>query len=325
GIIFRGLRFMKEALMKLIYKIQSEAASINGHVKTVSDQMSTLNANLQEISAVTEELASTMEETSATTEDMTRISEQMKTEIFNMTACSKKGADDAQVINDRALEIKDNFGRSRTKAYEIYVGAQGKLEEAIASSRVVGEITILSEAIMKITEQTNLLALNAAIEAARAGESGRGFSVVADEIRKLAEQSKSTVMQIQEITDKVIGSVDNLTSSANGLLDFMKNEVDADYQHMLDVAEHYSDDAQYINNLITEMSDTSLALAKDMENILQSIEWVNQASSEGAIGTTNIADRVYEISTGSEEVMAQTIKAKESIDKLVEEVNTFKL
>ncbi len=85
------------------------------------------------------------------------------------------------------------------KPLNLYKTNEKELSEAIEKSKSVEKINVLSEAILKITEQTNLLALNAAIEAARAGEAGKGFSVVAEEIRKLAEESNNTANEIQEI------------------------------------------------------------------------------------------------------------------------------
>ncbi len=136
------------------------------------------------------------------------------------------------------------------KRLRIYLQIQKqKLESAIESSKVVEQINVLSDSIMNITSQTNLLALNAAIEAARAGEAGKGFSVVADEIRKLAEQSKDTVTEIQSITVKVIESVKNLSDSSSNLLTFVSTDMDNDYKTMLNVADKYSEDASFVDTL----------------------------------------------------------------------------
>ncbi len=103
----------------------------------------------------------------------------------------------------------------------MYKTNEKELSEAIEKSKSVEKINVLSEAILKITEQTNLLALNAAIEAARAGEAGKGFSVVAEEIRKLAEESNNTANEIQEITKIVVNAVENLANNSNKILTFI--------------------------------------------------------------------------------------------------------
>lgn len=316
---------MKAALLQLIYNIKDESLSIENKVNAVKNNVISLNTNLEDISATTEELASSMEETSATAEQMATISQDMQHAISSIADRSREGANDAKEINQRALETKESVNYSQQKAQTVLENTKEKLEQAIESSKVVDQINVLSVAIMQITEQTNLLALNAAIEAARAGESGRGFSVVADEIRKLAEQSKETVIKIQDITHKVVSSVDHLSGSANELLNFVATDVDSDYKMMLSVAENYSKDASFVDDIVTEFSATAQELAMSMENIIQSVEWVSEASIQGAMGTTGIANRVYEISNSSAEVMTQILETKDSVDSLVKEVGRFKI
>ncbi|MDA3730958.1 methyl-accepting chemotaxis protein [Niameybacter massiliensis] len=325
GVIFKGINAMKNALLQLISNIKNESHSIEDKITTVKENIVSLNMHLEDISATTEELASNMEETSATTEQMTTISQDIQKAVSFIAERSSQGAQDAKEINQRAIATKENVHQSHQKSQLIFSDTKAKLEEAIVSSQVVKQIDVLSESIMQITEQTNLLALNAAIEAARAGEAGRGFSVVAEEIRKLAEQSKEAVTKIQVITDTVQSSVGNLSDSANELLNYVTTDVDADYQMMLEVADHYSHDANYVDALVTEFSAATQELTSSMENILQSIEWVSQASCEGAIGTSNIADKVYGITHSSSEVMEQILETKESVDKLAHEVAKFKI
>ncbi|NFO11003.1 methyl-accepting chemotaxis protein [Clostridium botulinum] len=325
GIIINGIQDMKNALVNLIYKIKDESTSIENEVDNVIEDVNVLNTNLEDISAATEELTASVEETAATTDEMALTSKEIEKAIISIANKSKEGADNAKEISKRANITKENVVISKNKANDIFITTKGKLEEAIESSNVVNQINILSDSIMKITEQTNLLALNAAIEAARAGESGKGFSVVAEEIRKLAEQSKQTVLEIQDVTGKVTGSVNNLSGSANELLKFVSTDIDEDYKTMLKVADLYNEDAKAVGYIVTEFNDIAQELMYAMKNIMQSIEEVSQASEQGAIGTAGIANRTCEVNNKSVEVVQEVSKTKEHIDKLREEISKFRI
>ncbi|MBZ9634725.1 methyl-accepting chemotaxis protein [Clostridium sp. FP1] len=325
GSITNGINNMKNSLVNLVDSIKTESSAMEQKVNSIVDNVQILDSDLQEISATTEELAASMEETSAASEQMSATSQEMEISINSIAQRSEKGAIAANEISKRATSIKENANIAQKRAASILLHTQTQLEQAIEDSKVVGEINILSESIMQISEKTNLLALNAAIEAARAGESGRGFSVVADEIRKLAEQSKDTVLKIQAVTTNVISSVNNLSTNSNNLLTFVSTDVANDYQVMLDVSEKYNEDANFVDELVTDFSATSEELLASVQEVLGAINNVAQAANDGACGTANIADRVTTANYKSTDVMAEVLKSKESTDRLEQEVNKFKI
>ncbi|EPY2275406.1 methyl-accepting chemotaxis protein [Clostridium sporogenes] len=323
---------LAKSLNKFIQNIKDIIETVNesvDNIETVVDSIKTnvtdLNNDVEEVSATTEELSANMEETAASAEEMSATSQDIERAVQSIAQKSQEGATQAGEINKRAEDTKANVQASQKKAKEVFTNTKSELERAIESSKVVEQINVLSDSIMDITSQTNLLALNAAIEAARAGEAGKGFSVVADEIRKLAEQSKDTVTEIQSITVKVIASVKNLSDSSSNLLTFVSTDMDNDYKTMLSVADKYSEDAGFVDTLVTDFSSTSEELLASLQDVLKTIEGVAQAASEGAGGTTDIASKILEVNNKSNDVLQEALKSEESANKLKEEISKFKI
>lgn len=318
GDISNALGVMQNSLKLLIGNVREESSVIKAVVTTVSENMNNLNINIEEVSATTEELSAGMEETAASSQEMNATADEIERAVQSIAA-------KAQEINKRAMNTRDDVTKSQENALEIFSKTKDKLELAMENSKVVKQINVLSEAIMQISSQTNLLALNAAIEAARAGDAGKGFAVVADEIRKLAEQSKNTVIEIQSITEKVTDSVTDLSSSSNELLNFVSHDVINDYNTMLNVAGEYSQDADFVNNLVLEFSSTSEELLASLQEVIKTIEQVSMASNEGAEGTTNIAQKIGDVTEKSNIIIEEVKKTRESAEQLNEEVSKFKI
>ncbi|WFD09684.1 methyl-accepting chemotaxis protein [Tepidibacter hydrothermalis] len=325
GDIARSIDVMQASLKTLIINVKKEGDDIITIVDDISQNMDNLDSNIEGVSTTTEQLSAGMQETAASSEEMNATSVEIENAVQAIAERAQDGAIEAGKISKRAEDIKQDFTLANEKSLNIFVETKDILEKAIEDSSIVNQINVLSEAIMQITEKTNLLALNAAIEAARAGEAGKGFSVVADEIRKLAEQSKETVVEIKVITEKVMKSVNNLSNSSKDILNFISKDVDNDYKTMLNVAQQYSEDAEFVDGLVTEFSVTSEELLASIHDVLKTIEQVAQASSEGAEGAADIAEKINDVTKQSYNIIDKTHEARENADKLKEEVSKFKL
>ena len=325
GDMAKALDIMQSSLKFLIKNIDNESNAISEVVFSVSENVKILNENIEEVSATTEELSAGMEETAASTEEMNATADEIEIAVQSIAKKAQKGSIEAQEINKRAIETKDSVTEAKDRASEIFAKTKEKLEIAIENSKVATQINVLAEAIMQISEQTNLLALNAAIEAARAGEAGRGFAVVADEIRKLAEDSKNTVIEIQSMTKKVTESVSDLSYNSDELLNFVAEDVQNDYNTLLNVAGEYSKDAEFVKNLVLDFSSTSEELLASLQDVIKIIEQVAQASNEGAEGTNNIAEKVSDITERSNGIISDIKNSTVSVEKLNEEISKFKI
>ena len=189
---------------------------------------------------------------------------------------------------------------------------------AIEEGKVVDNIKVMADTIASISEQTNLLALNAAIEAARAGEQGKGFSVVAEEVRKLAEQSSQAVTGIQDTIIKVQDAFKNLSKNGSEVLKFINENVHQQFDYFGGIGNQYYNDSDFVSRMSEEITATIGQVSEAVQNMSETA----QESSENA---ETIKTSIHETTKAVEQVALTAQNQAELAQKLNEMVHKFKL
>ena len=325
GDLARSMGTMQKSIKEVIAGVMLESDAVNSSTVTAGEHINSLNAQIEDVSAATQQLSAGMQETAASTEEVTAASAEFEAAIEHIAQKTEQGAITSNQISQRADRIKQAALSSETNAHEIYAVTQEKMKEAILKCQEVEKINSLSDAILAITSQTNLLALNASIEAARAGEAGRGFTVVADEIRKLVESSNTTINLIQKITKTVIDSVQNLVDSSEQVMEFIDKQVITDYKKMVKTGDQYSQDAADFNELVEDFNATAEQLLASVKNVTTAMNGIASTTSEGANSTTQIAQNTADVVAKVNEIVEQAEASKLSSVKLKELVAQFRI
>jgi methyl-accepting chemotaxis protein len=325
GHIGKAISSMQHGVKTIVKGVLKQTHNIEENIDATNKKLDNIQQDIEVISATTEQLSAGLQQTSASATQMNQTAMNIEEEVDGTYAMSQSGKEAAQKIKQRAQALKTKSLTSKAQTQQVYSQAHSNMTNSIEKSKCIEQINLLTQTIFAIASETNLLSLNANIEAARAGEAGRGFSIVADEIRKLSESSKQAATQIQEVTKQVLESVDAVIVDSKDMLSFIDNNVFKDYEMLVETGEQYSQDAIFVEDLVSGFTNTTEKLRSSMKMMTTTINEISLAANEGAEGSSDIAARVMEMLNNVNALVEQSNATKQSSDRLLKEVRGFRV
>ena len=325
GDMAHAAQVMTESVANVIKNIHTESDHINLLMEKTRVELEELKKQASGVSTATQNIAATTEETASSMTDISEVTKSVDKYVQDMSKNAEDGAKKAEAINQRALELKDSADTSQRLAIEILDENKAHIEEAIERAKNIREIELLSSTIAQISAKTTLLSLNASIEASRAGEAGRGFSVVANEIKALAEESQDAVSKIQETTKGVVSSVDELINSTNDIVEFLDVNVLADYEKLVETGDLYHSDAEFVQEFTNSLSKNAQQISTDINQINESIGGITVATNDNAKVVETIAYNSDTVTEKSTAVAGLAKETQDSVKVLQDTVSKFKI
>ncbi|WP_026886763.1 methyl-accepting chemotaxis protein [Clostridium beijerinckii] len=318
-----ALNIALKNVRELIRTILDNSTELSASSEELAASVHEISSKLSFINESTDEIAVGAEQTSSSTERFVLSIQKINENINNLAGIVNQEVKKSVDIKTKSSSMMEKSEDSIQLSRKIYEEKNKKIKDAIERGKVVKEIEVLSESIVSIASETNLLALNARIEAARAGEMGKGFSVVADEVGKLAEESITTVSGIHGIVEEIKNVFEYLSENSKGILKYIEQNVNDDYEFMIESSKSYENDARFINEMSEEIAIMVKAINSNIDNVDSTMREFSSNIEKSKNNSNEILDSINEVTKEVEQISFNTQNQSELTLKLNEVINRF--
>ncbi|MBZ9688583.1 methyl-accepting chemotaxis protein [Clostridium estertheticum] len=324
GDMTSSMQTMQHSLRQMINRIKDNSSNINmqsENLSSVAEEISSSSQNVAEaINQIAEGTGTQSEDLINVTEILDNFSNKLSGMVSEIKIVDSNSREISSMANESSSEM-NKLNQSVTKVSDSFKTFNGKIT---GLAKDINEINEITNIINNIAGQTNLLALNAAIEAARAGESGRGFSVVADEIRKLAEQSKLSSESISKLINVISKNTDVIVQDSVEMDDELINQVNIINSSITS----FRKIIESVNEVIPKIETVKISaedIDRDKNNILSSVDGVSAVSLEVSASSEEIAASSEEMTAATQEVAAAAQILSSMTNEMIDEVSKFKI
>lgn len=323
GQLGHAFNNMQDSLRKLIQKVESNASQVAAAAEE-------LTASAEQTTESTEQVSKAIQEVSCSSEKQTSGVEQ--------TAKSIEGiAQGISFISNNAIKVAElsrdtmNYAENGEKAVTDTVNQMMSIHDSVLESNTMiqslrersKEVSSILNVITAISEQTNLLSLNAAIEAARAGEHGRGFSVVAEEVRKLAEQSQQSAKEIDQIVQRIHVEIENAVQLMVQVTKNVESGVEVS-KEAIEKFEQILEGTEKITPQMENISTTTQQIASSIQEVNATANDLSFIAQENAASSEEVAASTEEQLASMQEISASAQALSKMAEELTQAIAQFK-
>lgn len=325
GDAFKSYNSLIERLKDFMSLLKTNSNALEKIQNNLNDSMEFMYDASKSTSDLSQELSAGIEETTASLVDLADISETTIKSLSLFGDDIEKIMGATNRVHTQSTDLLTLTKESRSNLINVFETVQKEVETGIEEAKKIDRITNLIDAITAIADQTNLLALNASIESARAGEAGKGFSVVAEEIRKLAQQTREAVLEINNISKDIVNTVNNLVTSNSKTIGFLDKVVIKDYRKIESSMEDSTNSSRLLEQTINTMGSLSKEMTKNVEMIANSIIEMSHVMESSSTAVEDVANKARTTMDSSNLLKEEIAVTKTVSDSLIETVSQAKI